>query len=241
MRLVCISAAHTPYNGSLMERSAKRVGVEIVRFKEGEPWPNDFRVGKLVHGLECVKALPADVTHVMFVDSSDSLFLAGPEEIVEKYEAMRGNCHAIIQGEKNCYPDKSLESGQASRGQTAWRFVNSGGWISTRKQAEHLMGFVAGTATYCDQLCWSLAYLALPGIIELDQNCQIFQSMYMQERSEFKLENGRMENLKTGGRPCVLHWNGTRNAGKPYSRDGVWACLNLTGNIYRNIEEGARV
>lgn len=224
MRLVCISAAHTPYNGALMERSARRVGVEIVRFKEGEPWPNDYRVGKLVHGLECVKQLPEDVTHVMFVDSSDTLFLAGPEEIVQKYELMERAI--LIQGEKNCYPDKTLESAYPPA-RTPWHFVNSGGWIAHRSAAESGMEKAAELGEYCDQLCWTREYLAPYGTIQwpisIDQNCQIFQSMYLQTISDFRLEDGRLENLVTGGRPCVLHWNGTQNQGSPFSRDGVYA------------------
>jgi len=237
MRLVCISAAHTPYNGALMERSAKRVGVEIVRFKQGEPWPNDYRVGKLVHGLECVRTLPDDVTHVMFVDSSDSLFLANPEEIVAKFDAIAGErpTSVLIQGEKNCYPDKSIES-QYPPQRTPWHFVNSGGWIARRDSALFAMPLVATFAEYCDQLAWSLAYLRgasgdpMTGSyvpIEVDENCQIFQSMYLQKPGEFKLDNGRLYNLKTAGRPCVAHWNGTRNEGRPFSRAGIWSCLDL--------------
>lgn len=226
MRLVCISAAHTPYNGALMERSAARVGVEIVRFREGEPWPNDFRVGKLVHGLECVKALPDDVTHVMFVDSNDSVFLAGPEEIVEKYTLKE--CSIVLQGEKNCYPDKNLVP-MYPPPRTPWRFVNSGGWIGTRDDAEVLLERVFALAEYCDQLCWSRAYVSQYIPVDVDENCQIFQSMYLQEPGDFRLADGRLENLKTGGRPCVAHWNGTRG-GAPYggiSRIGLWATLNV--------------
>ena len=234
MRLVCISAAHTPYNGELMERSAKRVGVEIVRFKDGEPWPNDYRIGKLVHGLACVLSLPADVTHIMHVDTSDSLFLAGPEEIVAKFEAMRpeGFEGILIQAEKNCYPDKALEMDYAHchwgwhTGKTPWKYVNSGGWIAERVHAGAMMQLATQEATYCDQLCWSKAYLTGQPII-LDENCQIFQSMYLQQPNELKLENGRLYNLLTGGRPCVAHWNGTKNQGHPYSRDGMWSCLNI--------------
>lgn len=244
MRLVCISAAHTPYSGALMERSAKRVGVEIVRFKEGEPWPNDFRVGKLVHGLECVRSLPADVTHVMFVDSSDSLFLAGPEEIVEKFEALAGEHLSIVQGEKNCYPEADL-AGQYPSPRTAWHFVNSGGWILRRSDAERVLSRIAANAVYCDQLCWTKAYLdegePYWGYVDVDENCQLFQSMYMQERSDFTLSNGRLENLKTGGRPCVLHWNGTQNHGSPYSRLGVWSTLNIASPSKLFTPEGARV
>ena len=244
MRLVVIAAAHTPYRGALMERSAKRVGVEVVRYKEGEPWPNDYRVGKLVHGLECVRSLPSDVTHVMHVDTSDSLFLAGPEEILEKFEL--SHRWILIQGEKNCYPEKALES-EYPPARTPWHFVNSGGWIARRDKAEVGMAKAAERATYCDQLCWSKQYLSqshkhadcVPAWpLDVDENCQIFQSMYLQQKSEFRLENGRLENLVTGGRPCVLHWNGTKNQGSPYSRDGVWACLNVLNDPPLSVRQG---
>jgi hypothetical protein len=243
MRLVVIAAAHTPYSGHLMEKSAKRVGVEVVRYKEGEPWPQDFRLGKLVHGLECVLALPADVTHVMHVDTSDSLFLAGPEEIIQKYEAMAGGFSILIQGEKNCYPDKTLEL-YYPPARTPWHFVNSGGWIAHRKAAEDGMRRAGELATYCDQLCWTKAYLSQgnkrrEGVdgwtMDTDENCQIFQSMYLQDRNDFKMVNSRLENLKTGGRPCVAHWNGTRNLAPPglLSRAGMWATLNIRSEVDR--------
>ncbi len=231
MRLVCIANAHAPYDGELMEKSAARVGVEVLRYREGEPWPKDFRVGKLVHGLEFIRTLPEDVTHVMFVDSSDTLFLAGPEEIVEKFELMMGDdCDQIvIQAEKNCYPDKALEPrynfSANPDGSTPWKYVNSGGWIGRRECVESLLPIVIEQAEYCDQLCFTRALLDLRQAIRMDVNCQIFQSMYLQKPEEFAMENGRLENRLTGGRPCVAHWNGTRNEGKPYSRDDVWESL----------------
>ena len=230
MRLVCISAAHTPYYGGLMERSAARVGVEIVRFKQGEPWPKDFRVGKLVHGLECICSLPNNVTHVMFVDSSDSIFLAGPEEIVEKFEAMGRKIW--LQGEKNCYPDKNLIAAYPAQ-RTAWHYVNSGGWICRRDEAEFAtMKLVAEGAEYCDQLCWTRRYLLgsdFPMAVDVDENCQIFQSMYLQQPGEFQIVRKRLWNMKTGGRACVAHWNGTRGAAPVggISRMGLWSTIDI--------------
>ena len=77
-----------------------------MRYAEDQDWPNDFRQGKLVDGLECVKQLPQDVTHVMFLDSTDTLVLAGAEEIVQKYEADRyqQQCKIVICGEKKLLP-----------------------------------------------------------------------------------------------------------------------------------------
>lgn len=229
MRLVCISAAHTPYNGELMEKSAQRVGVEIVRFKEGEPWPNDFRVGKLVHGLECIRQLPEDVTHVMFVDSSDTLFLVGPEEIVARFEDMRVHgIQAVVSGEKNCYPIAELADEFKSQF-TPWHFVNSGSWILRREDAERVLQHVAAQADYCDQLCWSKAYLDSykhDGRIFIDQECRLFQSMYLQTATDFEMKDGWFHNRVTRSAPAVLHWNGTRNQGVPFSRDGVWCALD---------------
>lgn len=230
MRLVIISAAHKPYRGALMERSAARVGIEIVRYAEDQDWPNDFRQAKLVDGLECVKRLPQDVTHVMFLDSTDTLVLAGAEEIVQKYD--RQVYGVLINGEKNCYPDKTLAPNYP-QGRTAWHFVNSGGWIAHRFAAEKWMAYAAEEATFCDQLCWSKTYLK-HAAIAVDEECRVFQSMYLQQPEEFSLSNGRLINHVTGEQPCVLHWNGTRNAGH-LSRSGVWACLGIESREERKV------
>lgn len=234
MRLICIMNAHTPSKRALTERSARRVGIEVVLYKEGTAWPNELRIGKLVHALECVKSLPEDVTHVMFVDSWDSLFLAGPEEIIEKYELMHSA--VMVQGEKNCYPDKTLES-QYPAARTPWHFVNSGGWIAHRAAAEEALDTIAQQGFKCDQQCWSHAYLKQTAgwPITIDENCQIFQSMFAQTLSDFALKDGRLENLVTGGRPCVLHWNGTRNEGRPFSRDGVYAEIDPESMLEKKV------
>ena len=224
MRLACIVNAQSPYGGELLEKSAARVGVEIIRYGEGEPWPRDYRVGKLVRGIECVESLPADVTHVMFLDNSDSLILAGPEEIVAQFEAYDLGKSLIIQGEKNCYPDKKLESAYPAP-DYPWHFVNSGGWIARKEVALKNMKLAAGLAGYCDQLCWTRLYLSGKGDVEVDQQCRIFQSMYLQTPEELRMVNGRLWNDVTKSGPCVAHWNGTKNKGTPYSRDGMWALM----------------
>jgi hypothetical protein len=208
----------------LLEKSAARAGVEIVRYGEGQPWPMDYRVGKLVAGIECVKSLPEDVTHVMFLDCSDSLILAGPEEIVAQFEAYDLGVSLIIQGEKNCYPDSTLEASYPPA-DTPWHFVNSGGWIARKEVALKNMQMAADMATYCDQLCWTKLYLSGKGDVNVDQQCRIFQSMYLQQPGELQLVDGRFWNTVTRQAPCVAHWNGTKNAGTPFSRNGVWEAM----------------
>lgn len=262
-RLAVITPAHKPYSGDLMERSARRVGIEVLRYCEDKPWPNDFRVAKMVDALEFLRTLPDTYTHVMFVDSSDSLFLGGEDEILAAYGNQRED--VLIQGEKNCYPHpglryfyESLAISDNAPAPTPWCFVNSGGWIADRYVAEKSLETAQGLGTFCDQYCWTLAYLLTKrtfraaqwkdyvqnspqhtnGMVQtspfnprwadqlpcigVDDQCSIFQSMYLQQPEEFEMPNGRLHNLVTGRTPCVLHWNGTKNQGIPFSRAGIW-------------------
>src|ERR1041385_7226857 len=149
MKLVCIVNAHTPYKGELMELSAKRVGIELVKYAEGEEWPRNYRVGKIEQAIEAVRALPEDVTHVMFTDNADTLFLAGADEIVQKFELMRDeSTWVVIAGEKNCYPDPEITAYYPAA-KTLWHFVNSGGWIARREDAVHALGMANGYGFKC--------------------------------------------------------------------------------------------
>jgi len=235
VRLVCIVNAQTPYPGELLEKSAARVGVEIVRYGEGQLWPKDYRVGKLVAGIECVRGLAEDVTHVMFVDASDSLFLAGPEEIVAQFESYDQGHSVLIQGEKNCFPDKKLEASYPAP-DTPWHFVNSGGFIGRKEVILRNMQLAADLATFCDQLCWTRLYLSGKGDVEIDEQCRIFQSMYLHRPEELFIEDGRMWNELTHTQPCVAHWNGTKNEGVPFSRRGVWGTINVKENASRAVK-----
>ena len=243
MKLAVITAAHKPYSGALMERSARRVGIEVFRFAEYQEWPKDYRVGKLIDGARSIAGLPANVTHVMGTDSSDTLFLASGEQIVHTYEAIRDGYEepfVLISAEKNCYPKPELAPQFVARARTPWHFLNSGAWITRREEAEAAMLEAAGYAEYCDQLCWSLAHLAqkLSLTVHLDQECCVFQSMYLADPDELSVSSGRLYNRTTWTWPCHAHWNGTRNAGSP-SRDGVWACLGIAPRLQAVKEEAA--
>lgn len=235
MRLAVITTGHAPYKGELMEKSAARVGIEVFRIGADKPWPKDYRVAKLIHGQETVANLPADVTHVMYVDCSDSLFVRGPEDIILKFEEFHDRGFlAVVQAEKNCYPDVVLAR-EYPPSETAWKYVNSGGWICRREDALRIMAYVAELGAFCDQRCWSRAYLTSTAaaeeeardhrMIALDDECRIFQSMYLQQPDELRFSEKLPVNQVTGRMPCVMHWNGTKNEGSPYSRDGVWELL----------------
>ena len=157
MKLAVITPAHKPYSGGLMERSAARVGISVIRYGEEKEWPNDFRQAKMVEAAECIRTLPDEYTHVLFVDASDSLFLGDEQEILSHADIC-----VTIQGEKGCYPHPGLKQFYPFNSRP-WRHVNSGGWIAPRETALLALETAAALGTFCDQYCWTLAHLISTG------------------------------------------------------------------------------
>ena len=270
-KLAVITAGHKPYHGALMERSAREVGIEVIRFATEKPWPGDYLQAKVLDALECIRTLRDEYTHVLALDCSDSLFLGGADEILGNFSG-----GILIQAEKNCYPHPGLRNVYPERAETAtaWNYINSGGWIGERDQLTQALPIIAQLCTFCDQYAWNLAYLAqrysgsgllwtlatercpelggktlpewtsgkihtrpelldqqltkrLPSI-KRDLDCSVFQSLYLQQEDDFAFRNGRLHNRVTKSTPSVLHWNGTRGKGAPYSRTGIWYTRNLS-------------
>ena len=205
--LVVMIGAHAPYRGQVFEASARRLGLQIVKFGEREPWPGNFRSGKLLPALACVKQLPEFVTHVLFADAWDSIALAGPTEILLKFNALAYPGSIVISGEKNCHPEQALAPFHLYS-RTQWRFVNSGGWIGRREDVQRALEWVSAVGYPDDQLSWTVVYLRQDVPIHIDQECQIFQTMRRQDPGELRQIGKRIVNTRTGSSPCIAHWNG---------------------------------
>lgn len=228
MKLALITSGHQPYQGKVLEKSARRVGLEVIPYATEKPWPNDYRVGKILDALECIRQLPDCYTHVMHVDCSDTLILAPEEEILDRW-AGHFYSGVLVSAEKNCHPKAELAKEYQIRYGTVlpWRYVNSGGWMATRQVIEQALPVVSELATFCDQLCWTMAYLhRVTPTVTLDEGCTIFQTMFQQQPGDFEFRNGRLHNLITQQTPCAIHWNGTRGHGR-ISMRGMWACIDL--------------
>ena len=231
MKLAVITSGHQPYSGQLLDKSARRVGIDVIPFAIDKPWPNDYRQGKLIDALKAIRNLRDIYTHVMHVDSSDTLILAPEEEILDLWA---GHCYSgvLVSAEKNCHPKPELAREYALRLRCRppvfpWQYANSGGWIAEREVIESAIPVVSELATYCDQLCWTRGYLQrVEPAVSLDTGCTIFQTMFLQEPQEFEFHNGRLLNTVTQTKPAAIHWNGTRGAGR-ISMGGVWACIEI--------------
>lgn len=205
--LVVMIGAHAPYKGQVFEASARRHGLQLVKFSEGLPWPGNFREGKLFPALACVQSLPPSVTHVLFADAWDSIALAGEAEILAKFEALANDGKILISGEKHCHPDESLAAFYPLS-RTGWRFVNSGGWIGRTQDVQRALEWICRVPHSDDQLAWTLAYLQQVTPILVDDTCAIFQTMRRQTPGELWQAGRRIVNVQTGTMPCIAHWNG---------------------------------
>ena len=219
-KLVALTNTHEPSNVGMLLKSAQRVGVELVTFGAGLEWPHDFVRVKIEQLHTAITRLPPDVTHVMWLDGNDSLLLGDSTEILRKFKGI--GFPIVISGEKNCYPNVGWKLAYPSDTEPyPWRYVNSGGWIAERAFAEGLLPVLQRLATFCDQTCWTMAYLLQLAPIVVDLQCEIFQTMFMSVTDVVQMtHSGRLYNTLTGTLPTVGHWNG-----RIPGRDMVWERL----------------
>jgi len=185
--------------------SAKRLGLEVVSYGDGKPWPRSFGKAGIVDQLEFLKGRTEDV--VLYTDSSDA-FIANPN-ILEGWAAA-GSPDILLQAEKNCYPDPEAAL-VYPESPTPFKYICTGGLMGNRKaivQAleEIMWGGQFARDSYCVQRLWTDWYLRFPGAqqrAKIDHYCHVFQAMYLTHEMR---ETGR--NCLTGTYPSVWHFNG---------------------------------
>jgi len=177
---------------------------------------------KLLDLYDYLKSGAEDETDlIMYSDSYDSIMLARPEEVLEKW-VNTTDTHLILEGgwiEKNIlwyaeracwpygewthlYPDSP----------TPYKHLNGGGFIATPQQIINLIEInpVVPSAEFNDQAHNAKIFLTKNHIanIQLDYYCEIFQCMAHAGESDFSVVDGRLVNNITGTKPCAAHWNG---------------------------------
>jgi len=138
------------------------------------------------HVHRCIEVIEGlQSSHVLFTDTSDVIFLAGVDEITQKYEAM-GSPPALFSVER---------SG-----------VNGGQWIGERTVMLDILGFLAHFGTSGDpqvRIREAIGQGLLT--IEGDTKRQLFQVM---DDSDARMRNGRIYNIDTGTYPSLAHFAG---------------------------------
>jgi hypothetical protein len=178
---------------------------------------------KTTETREYIRRLPDDEV-VLSVDPFDVVFLCGLREIEEKFR--RGSapflCGALKLGPllRRIYGAEFNHSGKPMpRNPTGYDYLNSGTWISTagyaRRLIDRLEDEFAMAPTDMDQEILTSLYVHERSSVELDWRCDIFHNLlfknFITRRPDLKdleFRDGRMVNVATGTRPCILHASG---------------------------------
>ena len=226
----CYCPDATPADGLMA--TARRVGLE----------PHLYGVGKQI-ATNCSNAQGTDMLalmeqraekYIMCVDSMDVAFLAGEQEIMEKFLAFDSGLVVSAEKEGICGVRKTkqrlhemcLEAGGYHP------HLNMGGWIGEReyalhvfKEAERLYQPIPEDSYNYDVLPqWLMQMKARMGVggepgprgpaFELDWHAVLFQSMNQTaDELTWDASAKRMYNEVTGTMPVLLHYNGDKTYG----------------------------
>lgn len=178
--------------------SAKKHGyeIEIIRTNSN----TDLILKKL---LETYKELSKTHETFVYADSADSFF-------VSKIEAP--NDKIIYQTELACFP--FVDWADKFTSNSYWRYLNGGGCCGSLKLMVEFMERykLNDVGDFNPQAAIQRAYLeakqdGFP--IELDVNCEIFQSIAFCNDQTFKIEDDlRIRNTVTNTYPSIFHGNG---------------------------------
>lgn len=141
---------------------------------------------------------------MIYADCADSFFQNSFEPPKDRI---------VYQTEKACFPFVAQAPHFDKMSSSRWRYLNGGGYCgSTRLIIEFfekykLLNIGSKNAQWAQQEAFLLAKSdGFP--IDLDFNCEYFQSVAFSELDEFEVKNGRVQNLITGTSAPILHGNG---------------------------------
>lgn len=203
-KLIVLTPAYYTNLSQLQElvTSCELLGVHLHAYGLGENWPWHVE-GKVRRPLREVRDL--DCSHILFTDA-DSFLLTKEDDIITRY--IGTGFPVVASCERTCWPDGSLaEEYPPPTDPSAYRFLNSGGYIGTKQAMLQLWSHMLaihddatdeGLAFASDdQWLLAQAYLAPQSrhLITRDTHCHIFQTMAGGD-APFPVS------------PCVKHFNG---------------------------------
>jgi hypothetical protein len=175
---------------------------------------------KLIETYNYLKRNP-EVTEFIFCDAFDVVCLGSPEEFLSKLErpdemllsAERGLWPPTMEQYKQWY-EPILDHG--------FNYVNSGLYYSPASLFIQMMERNMPEYENDDQEWLTLNFLFNHDVkINLDRNCDVFQSYSFVADDDYSYGDGRLKNLKTYSLPVFVHGNGRSDMRKVYDIMGL--------------------
>ena len=205
-KLAVITQVTDRFKFVVTEESLKKCGLDYFVYGDST-WRGWYE--KMQFTYDAANSLPEKYTHIMYVDSYDSVCLTGEEEIMSKYSKFGERI--VFAAEKACSPDASKAMRYKHTTRSPWKFLNAGGYIGKRELFLKVLDDLKGQFKERigdDQYVWTDRYLSQKYPIVLDTECELWQCMYLSCVAEFEAKDGRFINRSTKASPCVLHFNG---------------------------------
>jgi len=176
---------------------------------------------------------------VISVDPFDVVFLCGLDEIEEKFRRASAPflCGALRLGPwlRRVY-DREFNRGKVPipHNPTGYDYLNSGTWISTAGYARWLIDRLEREfgmrPTDMDQEILTGIYGRDRFVVDLDWRCEIFHNLLFKnfitrsaDLKDLEFSDGRVKNVATGTRPCILHASGNAKMERIAARLGFSA------------------
>jgi hypothetical protein len=212
----------------MLRTTADQFGYSLRPYGLGQTYAGwvDIKINKLR-----AEAETCPTSHILYTDARDAFFLAGPEEVAEKYNAM-GAPPLLLSAQCDVFGSyaESYEGIDWDMSKV-FRYVGTPGMLCEARALQDALEYmqnsvIAGTwpkdMPDDDPPWWNRYMKEWPGMVKLDTDCSIFMNAGshieggMWERvlsiesvdSLSGLPIHRVANHITKTLPCVLHFNG---------------------------------
>jgi hypothetical protein len=222
IKVVTVATRETPELKALI-RSAKSNGMDLTVLGLGTEWKG-FGT-KIILTIDYLQTLDG-YTHFIFVDAYDTLFLKPIKELPNKI---------FFSAEKACYPDWGKMDIYPPHN-SQWKYLNSGTYSAPIKEYLGLINSIPLTYNLDDQRFFTDIFLK--GGIELDYNCDLFQSFAFSADTDFTITDTITNNL-TNTQPSIIHFNGKCLDKKIYNMV-EFKTLDEVKNYWQDSEQNAK-
>src|SRR3990167_2167934 len=215
----CYCPDATPADG--MVATARRVGLEPHLYGVGQTIATNCANAQGTDMIALVESRPEKF--ILCVDCMDVAFLAGADEIMEKFLSFNTGLvvSAEMEGITGVRKTKEKLHRMCIAAGGYHPQLNIGAWIGEReytlhcfREAERIERYRPEDPTYnYDVLPQWLMQMKVSGDgpeFALDWKCELFQSM---NKADVTMEGKRARNNVTGTRPVLLHYNGDKTYG----------------------------
>lgn len=182
-------------------------------------WDYEILIGTyLAYGSKMINAYNyakiTDYTHLFIVDAYDIFMLNTMEAALNKIE---NKDKIIFNAEKACWPNGDLAE-KYPRVDTDWKYLNGGAAFVER--GRFIKMFEDNPIQHRDNDQERLAeiYVNKRNLydMDLDTNCNVFQSVAFEGPDDFTYQGGRIINNQTKTLPIIIHGNGGTDMSKVY-------------------------